>query len=1042
MLIDLTVSTSRGGARELTLESSAPVGGDVVAGALREALDLSPADRLVVDGVPVDDALQLGSPPLIQGAALLVRPPALTGARASARPPSPLVLAVTSGPDAGGEVALRHGTTTIGRAASADLTLADGALSRVHAEVLLDTGGARIRDRGTTNGTTVDGTSIADDWTPLHHGSAIVMGHHRLEARSAVPHRPCTTQPTGEGHLAVTTSPSIEPTPPQVTVTFPERPGPPARRQLPWVMILLPLPVALLMAVLIGPRMMVFALMSPVLVLGNHVSDRMSRRSESARALEEWRREMRRERARLDLALAEELRCLRRAHPDAHEVGQVASLPSTRLWERRREHGCHLAVRAGTGQVPAQVEVRRGPGDRPRPRLTEAPVVIDLDAEPVVGVTGDPDAVTRWVRWYLAQLLVLHPPSDLRLVLVGTRHRCTELAWAPHVEQWDVEELAGLVDEGSAPDTADPSSQTTLVVLDDPASVREDPSWRRVLSECQRRGLSVLVSADVERDLPHECTTLVSLRDGVGDLADRRRRIDFAPDGVSSTWGTRVGRALAPLRDATPTNAGSALADRVALLGVLDIQPTPDALREQWEQTSSWRVPVGVSADATMHLDLLGDGPHALVGGTTGSGKSELLQTWICSLAARLGPRDLNLVLVDYKGGSAFASCAQLPHTVGLLTDLDPAGARRALTSLDAELRRRERLLAEHGASDIDAVHDLGIDLPRLVIAVDEFRMLAEEQPEVLRDLVRLAALGRSLGIHLILATQRPGGVITPEIRANVSLRIALRVRDRSDSEDVIAAPDAAAIAEGLPGRAYVRTGGAPPVAFQCAYGGEPQSEDPGLRVLARDGSVLLTQECSNSPAAELRGPTDIEAVVVAAREAFAASGLPMPHRPWLPPLPAMVEEGLLLPLRERWSGGWPTVHTTNGRSPSAGRRRTGRGPSSAVPGRGAPPRCYRCSPGQTVTWTPPWSRTSSPPPLSWPVGRWGREPVALSSTFTMRPQSASWRNAPRQTPTRGASPCTTVGSRPTGGGEQPGHAGMPRRRPRCSSCSSTGGRS
>src|SRR5690606_10999555 len=196
-------------------------------------------------------------------------------------------------------------------------------------------------------------------------------------------------------------------------------------------------------------------------------------------------------------------------------------------------------------------------------------------------------------------------------------------------------------------------------------------------------------------------------------------------------------------------------------------------------------------------------------------GKSELLRTLVTGLALRLPPSELSLLLLDYKGGSSLGECAALPHTTGLVTDLDPHLAERVLVSLRAELHRREAVLARVGARDVR--DHAGPDLPRLLVVIDEFRVLAEELPDFLGGLVRLAAVGRSLGVHLVLATQRPAGVVSADLRANVNLRIALRVRDAADSLDVLEVPDAAGLPEGRPGQALLRTGAGPPRRIQVA---------------------------------------------------------------------------------------------------------------------------------------------------------------------------------------------------------------------------------
>jgi S-DNA-T family DNA segregation ATPase FtsK/SpoIIIE len=404
-----------------------------------------------------------------------------------------------------------------------------------------------------------------------------------------------------------------------------------------------------------------------------------------------------------------------------------------------------------------------------------------------------------------------------------------------------------------------------------------------VLTRAGSTSIRVLMSTTGGESLPHECRATLTL-DGCRVLLRAEAMTGTAAmDGVDLGWGEDVGRALAPLRDATPGGV-SDLPSRVCLSELLtdDGHTSPDRLWAHAPEGLS--AVIGASAAGPISVDLMTDGPHALIGGTTGAGKSELLQTWIASLAQSYGPELLTFVLVDYKGGAAFSACSQLPHTVGMLTDLDPAETRRALRSLQAEVRRRERMLAGLGCSDIDSFRSRGGTLPRLVLVIDEFRALAEEQPDSLKELVHLAAVGRSLGLHLILATQRPSGVITPEIRANVNLRIALRVRDRLDSEDIIGTAEAAHLPEGSPGRALMRTGGEPPTSFQTAsVGGRTSS---GRTLVVHTGLPGSGDMSRDDP-----GPTELETIVAGLDEAWARSGRPAPHPPWQPPLPAKVTE-------------------------------------------------------------------------------------------------------------------------------------------------------
>ena len=236
-----------------------------------------------------------------------------------------------------------------------------------------------------------------------------------------------------------------------------------------------------------------------------------------------------------------------------------------------------------------------------------------------------------------------------------------------------------------------------------------------------------------------------------------------------------------------------------ATLGGIGLPLRDDLVRRRWapggpsSDRRTLSAPIGIGpGGGVVHIDLVADGPHALVGGTTGSGKSELLSTWIAALAALHPPSRLHVLLVDYKGGTSFGPLHRLPHCAGLVTDLTPRLAERALSGMRAELRRRERLV---GAAGAGAVAELAPgDAPAsLVVVVDEFATLLDELPEFVDGVLDIARRGRSLGIHVIMATQRPAGVISDAIRANTSLRIALRLPDAEDSRDVLGTPDAAA---------------------------------------------------------------------------------------------------------------------------------------------------------------------------------------------------------------------------------------------------------
>jgi S-DNA-T family DNA segregation ATPase FtsK/SpoIIIE len=293
-----------------------------------------------------------------------------------------------------------------------------------------------------------------------------------------------------------------------------------------------------------------------------------------------------------------------------------------------------------------------------------------------------------------------------------------------------------------------------------------------------------------------------------------------------------------------------------------------------------------------MSIDLRLHGPHALVGGTTGAGKSEFLQSWVLGMARANSPDRLTFLFVDYKGGAAFADCIDLPHTVGLVTDLSPHLVRRALTSLRAELRFREHLLNRKKVKDLVSLERTWDPEtpPSLVIVVDEFAALATEVPEFVDGVVDVAQRGRSLGLHLILATQRPAGVIKDNLRANTNLRVALRLADADDSIDVLGVPDAAHFDPAIPGRGAVKTGPGRIQSFQTGYvGGWTSADAPPAQIelaeMGFDGGTPWELPRPEVTEDADPGPNDIMRMVKAVRAAARQLQIPEPRKPWLPVL-------------------------------------------------------------------------------------------------------------------------------------------------------------
>jgi len=294
-----------------------------------------------------------------------------------------------------------------------------------------------------------------------------------------------------------------------------------------------------------------------------------------------------------------------------------------------------------------------------------------------------------------------------------------------------------------------------------------------------------------------------------------------------------------------------------------------------------WQIPLGIASDGNrISFDLITDGPHLLVAGTTGSGKSVVLRSLIIALASQLSPEQLTIALVDYKGGASFGDCPALPHVVGQVTDLDSGLAERALAGLRIELTRRKRVLQQFGVSDIGELATG--TLPRLVVVFDEFRALTEELPDAISQLFQIAAQGRSLGIHLVLATQRAAGAVSPELRANVSARLALRVVDVADSIDLVDSPLAAGL-PAVPGRAVLHLGSEPPQVLQCAW-----ADAAPVPMVYRPDVPLAVQTPPMLP------------LVTQIVDRYSAEKYPKAAPLWLPLLPTDLDLAMLLDWYQR----------------------------------------------------------------------------------------------------------------------------------------------
>ena len=691
----------------------------------------------------------------------------------------------------------------------------------------------------------------------------------------------------------------------------PPRVPPPS--PLSWATLLAPVPIALAMALFFRPIFALFAAMGPIMAVGRWYESRRRHRrmqAERRRALAGIAAQLRGDTIEQAEAIAQ-LRWLQ--HPHVTQLWKRASANSVRLWERRPNDADFLKVAVGvapdhvrahtTGTFDADVHSAVANPLTVRP----VPHAIDLNANSGIGLHGDRSSCLAVARSIVLQLTTLHGPADVRIGVVcrsEDRDAWDWMKWLPHTST----ALSGDTTSAAAAHlAAQPSVQPRSVRqrdddLENPVHLMlVDDHEADVAALCRAakqagRPVRVLAVAADAMHVPAACSSLVAIEGDAAEVATPQlmgRRTVVTPIGIAEETAADWARALARVIDPEADDIFQAGQQQVGLLRLLGAT-SPTDLADRWTNRAVDADPVatlGVSTEGPFRVNLTTDGPHMLVAGTTGSGKSELLRTFVVSLAADCPPDQLHFVLIDFKGGGAFDIVRELPHVAGVITDLDESLVERAVHSLRLELQRREVLFRELAVSDVrDAARASSEALPRLVVVIDEFAALATDHGELLAAIIDLAARGRSLGIHLVLATQRPNGVIDQKIRANTNLRIALRVQDSFDSQDVLGVPDAASIDRSAPGRAFVGVGSDSVVAIQTAFTG---ARDVRASRYAINPYRFFQEDqtCEEQPRDEVAAlpPTELAVLVEAITTAGHRRGSGA-SRLWSEPLPASVD--------------------------------------------------------------------------------------------------------------------------------------------------------
>lgn len=855
-------------------------------------------------------------------------------------------LKIVAGPDAGRRVPLKIGLNGVGRDESCDVVLRDPMISKRHAKIVVG-GSVEIIDDNSANGIVSSGETIQR--LILADGDIFTLGDtvltvEGIQARAAAPE-------TASSTVAFNRSPRIDVYFVGEELEAPEPPEPARAQRIPFIPALAPLVMGGVMYLITGSAYsVIFMMLSPVMLLGNYFENRRVTKRAYKQDVEMFEQSLAALVAKLRVLQDEERAVRRQEHPSASEVVEAVRDLSPLMWTRRPEHASFLALRLGLGTQPSRTtvkmpSVRKSPIEfveqldqtvLPFATVDNVPVVCDLATGGALGISGPGEVRNGVAASIIAQLVGLHSPAELAIVAIASVHTSQTwewIKWLPHVESEYspikgsalantaglvgslVGELSDLIGQRSEDDGAS-FPKVVVLVEDDGPFVRS--SLVQLAEAGAAHGIYVVWLGESTPALPAVCRTFLELEPSsfgaaTGKVIEMERVQPVVIETLDRTGVDWFGRRLAPIYDASSAvDSESNVPGSVAFVSEagLDLVSDPSFIIDRWTESNSLRTPdgpkktlkrdntlralVGRTSTDALYLDLRTQGPHALVGGTTGAGKSEFLQTWVMAMAAAHSPQRVNFLFVDYKGGAAFADCIALPHSVGLVTDLSPHLVQRALLSLNAELRHREHILNEKKAKDLlelERRQDPETP-PSLVIVVDEFAALVQEVPEFVDGVVNVAQRGRSLGLHLILATQRPAGVIKGNLRANTNLRVALRMADADDSTDVIGNAQAAGFDPGLPGRGVAKTGPGRLSLFQTGYvGGITTGVGPAAKISIRDLEFGDGNEW-DPPASRQRDevdtdgiPSDIARIVTTVRAANEQLGLEAPRRPWLPEL-------------------------------------------------------------------------------------------------------------------------------------------------------------
>lgn len=640
-------------------------------------------------------------------------------------------------------------------------------------------------------------------------------------------------------------------------------------------------------------------------------------------------------------------------YPSVVEVRDMAVQVNHRIYEKTMLHHDFLTYRVGTGRTDMSFEIQFSDeefsqkkdelvelGRELRRRylsLDDVPITTDLMNGPV-GYIGQRSLVIEQLQLLVAQTSLFHSYYDLQFITIFPEEEKKQwdwMRWLPHASVRDINVRGFVYHERSRDQVLNSLYQILkdrklkveekassnekiyfaphyVVLITDEKLILDHTIMELFNEDPTELGVSLIFVQDVMQSLPEHVKTVIDIRDSKqgniileqGELVNRKFKLDRFPEGFQKE---EITRALAPLNHLQ--NLKNSIPESVTFLEMYGVEKIHELnVMGRWVKNAAHKslaVPLGLRGKediVNLNLHEKAHGPHGLIAGTTGSGKSEIIQSYILSLAVNFHPHEVAFLLIDYKGGGMANLFKNLPHLLGTITNLDGAQSMRALASIKAELQKRQRIFGENDVNHINQYHKLYKEgsvqepMPHLFLISDEFAELKAEQPEFMKELVSTARIGRSLGIHLILATQKPSGVVDDQIWSNSKFKLALKVQNVADSNEILKTPDAAEIT--LPGRSYLQVGNNEIYElFQSAWSGADYVEDKEDQEQL-DATIyaindlgqyeILSEDLSGlghkSPVTTV--PTELDAVIDYIHDYTEQAGIAQLARPWLPPLP------------------------------------------------------------------------------------------------------------------------------------------------------------